>query len=383
MDCDDSYALIATPERLSVVCRGLRRHDWLALDTEFIRESTYFPRLCLIQVATPDEVWCIDPLALPDLQPLLDVLYDPRIVKVFHAARQDLEIFYHLRGELPRPVFDTQLAALLLGHPDQVGYAALVSEVLGVTLDKAHSRTDWAKRPLPPAQLHYAADDVRYLAALYPRLRDDLVARGRLNWLDDDFARLTDPATYRTDAADAWQRVRGADRLRPKALAILQALAAWRETTAINEDRPRGWVLHDEVMIDLARLAPDTMTALESLRGLRRDAAQRYGAAVLAIIRDARTRAATPPAASTRLSPDQQALADVLMAIVRLRGTQESLNPATLASRKDIEHLVAGERDSRVLQGWRKGLVGDDLMAFLDGERRLVCGDGGLQIEVR
>lgn len=376
-----AYGVITTAAELTALCTRLQGQPWLAVDTEFIREKTFFPQLCLIQVGTPDEVTCIDPLALPDLRPLLDVLYDARITKVFHAARQDLEIFFHLTGDLPRPVFDTQLAALLLGYPDQVGYATLVAEALGVTLDKAHSRTDWAKRPLPIEQLDYAADDARYLVALYQHLHHELAARGRLSWLDDDFTRLTDPATYRVEPADAWQRIRGADRLRPKALAILQALAAWRETIAIERDRPRGWVLHDETLVDLARLAPETPEALESLRGLRRETLQRDGAELLAVIRAGKSASApiAAPSDFVRLSADQHALVDVLLAIVRLRSAREALNPATLASRKDIEQLI-GTGDSRVLRGWRGNLVGHDLMAFLSGERHLRCGGEVLEL---
>lgn len=379
----ESSGNIASAAELAAACDRMRERQWLAIDTEFIREKTYFPQLCLIQIGTPDEVFCIDPLALADLGPLLAVFYDTRITKVFHAARQDLEIFYHLTGELPRPVFDTQLAAMLLGYPDQAGYATLVAEVLGVTLDKAHSRTDWARRPLPAEQLQYAADDVRYLVPLYQHLHAELAARGRLAWLADDFARLTDTATYRNDPADAWQRVRGADRLRPKSLAVLAALAAWRETTAVAQDRPRGWILRDEVLIDLARLLPGSSADLEQIRGLRRENLQRDGAALLELIRSAQSRAA-PAAATTataRLTPDQQALADVLMAIVRLRGARESLNPATLASRKDIEQLLLDGGDSRLLQGWRKSVVGDELLAFLRGERRLRYADGALQLD--
>ncbi|KAF0191513.1 MAG: ribonuclease D [Gammaproteobacteria bacterium] len=380
----NSSEYIATPEQLAAACRRISTCAWLAIDTEFIREKTYFPQLCLIQVGTPEAVFCIDPLALASLGPLLEVFYDTRITKVFHAARQDLEIFYHLTGDLPRPVFDTQLAAMLLGYPDQAGYATLVTEVLGVTLDKAYSRTDWARRPLPDDQLQYAADDVRYLVPLYQHLHRELAARGRLAWLDDDFAKLTDTATYRNEPADAWQRIRGADRLQPKSLAVLEALAAWRETAAVVQDRPRGWILRDEVLIDLARLMPGSMAELEQIRGLRRENLQRDSNTLLDLIRSAKSRAApaTPVAAAARLTADQQALADVLMAVVRLRGARESLSPATLASRKDIEQLLLDSGESRVLQGWRKSVVGNELLAFLHGERRLRFADGALQLDV-
>ncbi|HKJ09429.1 MAG TPA: ribonuclease D, partial [Gammaproteobacteria bacterium] len=205
---------VDTPEALAELCRRLDGCDWLALDTEFHREKTYYPQFCLLQLATPELVAWVDPLTVPDLGPLLELLNGEQIVKVFHAARQDLEIFYHLTGRVPAPVFDTQVAAPLLGHPDQAGYGALVSAVLGVNLSKGHARADWTRRPLPAKQLEYALDDVRYLARLYPQLRDELQQRGRLQWLAEDFAALVDPAQYENPPASAWRRIRGTDRLR-------------------------------------------------------------------------------------------------------------------------------------------------------------------------
>ena len=187
---------VDSPAALGDLCNRLAGAEWIAVDTEFLREKTYYPQLCLLQVGTPAVTACVDPLALTDLGPLLDLLYDPAIAKVFHACHQDLEIFYNLRGSVPGPVFDTQIAAPLLGHPEQMGYAGLVEALLGVTLEKAHARADWTRRPLPESQLRYAADDVIYLAQLYPVLRAELAKHGRLQWLADDFAALGDPERY-------------------------------------------------------------------------------------------------------------------------------------------------------------------------------------------
>jgi ribonuclease D len=231
---------IDTSAALTVVCAQLRGNPWLILDTEFLREKTYYPKLCLLQVATPDLIACIDPLALEDLTPLLDVIYDEGIMKVLHAARQDMEIFFHLRNALPAPVFDTQIAALLLGYPDQIGYGNLVKETLGIELDKLHSRTDWSRRPLSDEQIRYAAEDVFYLAQVYRHLVEKLTGLGRLDWLSEDFARLTQVELYSNDPEQAWLKVRGSNRLRGPSLAVLQALAQWRETVARDRTRAAG-----------------------------------------------------------------------------------------------------------------------------------------------
>src|SRR5690242_4323737 len=191
------FLYIDTPAALDALCAQLRAQPWIAVDTEFMRERTYYPELCLVQVATDEVVACVDPLALPSLQPLLEVLLEPKTVKVLHAARQDLEIFYNLTGAVPAPVFDTQVVARFLGHPDQAGYGAVVQSILGVTLDKSHARTDWMRRPLPPAALEYAADDVRHLRHLYKKLEVELDSRGRAGWAEPELKGLTDEALYK------------------------------------------------------------------------------------------------------------------------------------------------------------------------------------------
>ena len=229
---------VDTPQALTQLCKQLQHSPWFALDTEFIREKTFYPRLCLLQVANTQHLACIDVLALNDLSPLLDILYDPASTKVLHSAHQDLEIFYHLRGALPTPIFDTQLAATLLGLGEQIGYAALVKTLLKIDLDKSQTRTDWSCRPLDPAQLSYAADDVRYLGQIYQQQRQELEQRQRLDWLTEDFTALCDPARYRVDVDQAWQRIKGQQRLRGVQLAVLRTLAAWREQRASSLDRP-------------------------------------------------------------------------------------------------------------------------------------------------
>ena len=375
---------IDTASELDGFCVALKSADWIALDTEFLREKTYYPKLCLLQVATPDIVACVDPLALDDLSPLLDILYDERITKVMHSGRQDMEIFFHIRGSLPAPVFDTQIAALLLGYPDQVGYGNLVKAVLGVELDKLHTRADWSLRPLTAEQVQYAADDVIYLVDIYRQMTARLAELDRLEWLNDDFAAMIEPALYDTPPEQAWLKVKGSNRLRGDSLAILQALAPWRETTARQKDRPRGWILRDDALIDIARHKPRSLAALGKIRGLSEGLLRNSGSKIVELVNDSVGKTPTPfpdTGKRAKLSPDQGALVDVMLALVRLSGEQNDLTPTVLATRKQLESLVLGDRDAAVLQGWRKKLVGEQLLAFLNGELRLTVNNGRLAVE--
>jgi ribonuclease D len=374
---------IDTPAALTDVCAQLRGTPWLTLDTEFLREKTYYPKLCLLQVATPDLVACIDPLVLEDLSPLLDVIYDEGITKVMHAARQDMEIFFHLRHALPSPVFDTQIAALLLGYPDQIGYGNLVKETLGIELEKLHSRTDWSRRPLSNEQIRYAAEDVFHLAQVYRHLVEKLAGLGRLEWLSEDFARLTQVELYSNDPEQAWLKVRGGNRLRGASLSVLQALAQWRETLARDQDRPRGWLLRDDDLVEIARHLPGTPAALGAIRGLHERFIDKHGARLLALVADARVRAPKPLPATelpVRLAPPQEALVDAMMAVVRVSAAENALNPAVLASRKQLEQLANDMPDSEVLHGWRGQLVGGRLQALLAGELGLYARNGLIEL---
>lgn len=355
---------------LNDFCADLRGVSWLALDTEFIREQTYYPQLCLIQIASADRVACIDPLALPSLDPLLDLLYDPAITKVLHAAQQDLEIFYHLRGAVPTPVFDTQLAALVLGHGSQIGYAALVQQLLGVELDKTHTRANWRHRPLAPEWLAYAAADVRYLRELYLRQQAALAARGWLDALAEDFAALAVPDRYRLQPWEAWRRVREHNRLRGVQRAVLRALAAWREERASTHDRPRRWILDDAALLELARRMPKTPDELSRIRGLPATTVQRQGEALLARIATAR---AEPPeqwpvrTARSHVSPEQAAKVDEMLRLIAARADHNRIPSQCLADRWDVEKLLLGE-DSPLLHGWRAAMVGRELLARLTAD---------------
>ncbi len=375
---------IDSSESLRQTCAELGASDWIALDTEFLREKTYYPKLCLVQIATPEVVACIDPLAIDDLSPLFELLYNERITKVMHAARQDMEIFYHLRGALPAPVFDTQIAALLLGYADQIGYGNLVKEVLGVSLDKLHTRADWSLRPLSAEQIRYAADDVVYLVQVYQQMIGKLTTRGRLDWLTEDFENLTRAELYSNPPAEAWLRVRAANRLKGPALAVLQALAGWREQLAQDRDRPRGWLLRDDILIEIARHLPKSPAALGKIRGLPERTLQKHGTRLLALVAEAREQSPQPLPKKEfrqRLSQSQEALVDVMMAVVRLSGAENELNPAVLASRKQLERLATGDTDIDALHGWRRQLVGERLQSLLDGRLTVAVVDGHLRIK--
>ena len=375
---------IDTAEELDSFCATLRTADWIALDTEFLREKTYYPKLCLLQLATPDCVACIDPLALDELTPLLDTLFDEGITKIMHSGRQDMEIFYHLAGKLPSPVFDTQIAALMLGYPEQVGYASLVKEELGIELDKLHTRADWTQRPLSDDQIQYAADDVIYLVEIYQRLSEKLAALGRRDWLLEDFQRLTDADLYNNPPADAWQKVKGGNRLRGDSLSIMQTLAGWREQMAQQKNRPKGWILRDDALIDISRHRPASLEALAKIRGLSDGLVRNSGNKIVELVREATGKTPIPfpdKGKHAKLSPDQNALVDVMMALVRLSGEHNDLNPAVLATRKQLEKLVLGDQDAAVVQGWRKKFVGEQLLAFLGGDLKLSIRDGRLAVD--
>ncbi|HUT41316.1 MAG TPA: ribonuclease D [Gammaproteobacteria bacterium] len=381
MNDDTPIQYIDTAAGLAAFCSRLSAVDWFALDTEFLREKTYYPKLCLLQIATSDEVACIDPLALDDLGPLLAVLADPRITKVMHSCRQDMEIFYQLAGQAPAPVFDTQVAAPLLGYADQIGYANLVKEIAGVSLDKLHTRADWSIRPLTQAQIRYAADDVIYLVDIYRRIVAQLQELGRLDWLAEDFRQLSDAGLYDMAPASAWLKVKGVNRLKGASLSILQALAQWREVNARQKDRPRGWLLRDDAMLDIARHKPVTLEALKAIRGLSDGLVNRSGEELLELVSQAVAHKPAPlPDSGTRtkLSAAQEALVDVMMAVVRITADENQLNPSVLAGRRDLEALLLDDPASAVLHGWRHKLIGERLQRLLSGQQSLTVRDGRL-----
>ncbi len=370
---------VSSGEDLQRAIELLSRSDVIALDTEFMRESTYYPILCLVQAATPDGVALIDPLAVKDLQPLWNLLDDRQRVKVLHAARQDAEVMLLARHsserasaetsaaapeKIPGPMFDTQLAAALLGHPAQIGYGNLVAERLNHSLAKGHTRTDWMKRPLSPEQLEYAADDVRYLVPLYVQLRAELADSNRLAWLHEETTKLEDPALFRTEPKDAWKRLKGLERLTPVQRTVAKHLAAWRETKAMKHDRPRGWILPDDALRGIAEAVPTSADELEAIRtgspGVLRKNADELLALVAQAQLDAQHEAAYDPPGKPE--PDQVARVSKLMAVVRKQAEEMKIAPELLATRRDVEQLVYSGRARGINSGWRREAIGEQLM---------------------
>lgn len=375
--------LVDTPEAVVSLAEQLAGSEWLALDTEFIREKTYWPKLCLLQVSNGEIAAAVDTLSLSEeqLRPLLDVFYDGSILKVFHAARQDLEIFLHDWGHLPLPLFDTQTAAALLGYGDQIGYANLVKRVLDIDLAKDQSRTDWSKRPLNQAQIRYALDDVVYLGAAYTEMRGRLSDRERLQWLAADFAELANPAIYVQHPQTAWKRVKGRQHLRGAQMAILQVLAAWREEQALEQDRPRRWILKDEVLVDLAKRAPTDVHKLSGIRGLEPGTIRRHGETLIKLIEQGKQvpkeQWPVDKRPGRQLSHRQEALVDLLSAALRLIADQHQLSPTAIATRKELEKLVLDDHDTELMRGWRKLVAGEPLLAVMSGEKTIRVGRDG------
>ncbi len=373
------HGLIDTEAALRRFLDAIRDSPWIAVDTEFMREKTYFPQLCLIQMATTDHIACIDPLAFEDLGPLKTLLHDPAVLKVFHAASQDLEVLYLETGQVPSPVFDTQVAASLLGHGEQVGYANLVQAVLQHELDKTQSRTDWSRRPLTAEQLQYARDDVRYLVQLFIALQSELEALGRMTWLQPEMDALTRPELYQADLEGAWRRVSGHKRLKPRELAVLRELAAWRETQARDLDRPRRWIISDDALLLIARTRPTKIAALREMRGLPKGIGDSQTRQILeAVQKGSEAPQETWPAPSRRrpLAEAEEVIVDVGMALLRELARQQQISPEAVASRKDVVALMRGEDDAALTRGWRRQVAGAELGRWLRGHSALRC-DGG------
>lgn len=347
----------------------------LAIDTEFLREKTYYAKLCLLQMASDDEVVIVDPFAVEDLGVLAPLLRDERIMKLFHAGGQDLEILYREVGVLPRPVFDTQIAAALLGHTLQIGYGSLVHTICGVTLKKIDSFTDWSRRPLSASQLEYAADDVIYLPPVYESMRQRLEERGRLRWLDDDFAQLSDESTYESDPRTRFRRLKRVNQLSRKQMAAAREVAAWREEQAAKRDIPRKWVLSDEQIVEACKREARTIDDLFMVRGVREHTSTRDARAIVAALgrgldspKDGWPLHDRPP----KNEPNVDAAVDLMEAVVRLRAKENDIAMQTLASHDDLARLARGHvEDVNVLRGWRRAIVGEELLELLQGRLAL------------
>lgn len=377
------FNYIATDQQLKNLLQQLDSSEWLTLDTEFIRENTYFPKLCLIQIATENVLACIDPLSIQDLQPLFSWLAEPKRIKVLHSAWQDLELLYHASGGLlPTPIFDTQVAAAIVGMGDQIGYGRLVETCVGVDLEKSQARTDWAQRPLTPEQLEYAIDDVRYLRDVYLFLQHEIRQLGREQWLTKALQRLMDSQTYAIDVQACWQRVRNLQILKPAQLAVLRELAKWREQAAVQQNIPRRWLVNDELLLELARKQPQSLEAIKVLRGMTEELANQYAVNWLQCIQAGRAveKANWPQLPKRRkLDAELQLVVDLLMLALQKIAQQHELAPQLIATRPQIEKMLVENR-SQLAEDWRGALVNDTFQGILQGQIQVTVMNQQLQL---
>jgi ribonuclease D len=379
--------LIASTDALAEACARLSAHPFVTVDTEFMRETTYYPKLCLIQIGAPDgEGLLIDPLAEElELGPFMDLMANEAVLKVFHSARQDLEIVWNLGGIVPRPLFDTQVAAMVCGYGDSVSYEQLVNDLAKARVDKSSRFTDWSRRPLSDAQLTYALSDVTHLVKVYEALSADLERTGRSEWLAEEMEVLTSPDTYRADPANAWKRLSGRMR-KPKEIAVLMEVAAWREREAQDRDVPRSRVLKDEAVIDVATSQPRSVEALGRLRsipsGFERS---RTGAEILAAVergleRDPKT---VPVPERSRTRGGGAALVELLKVLLKAVAEAERVAPKIIATVDDLEGIAeeGATADVAAMRGWRRRLFGDKAMALKEGRLGLSARDGRVVVQ--
>jgi ribonuclease D len=371
---------ITTTEELAQVCARMARHPFVTVDTEFLRETTYYPLLCVAQIASPDEAFVIDALAPGiELGPFFDLLTDEKVVKVFHAARQDIEIVWNMAKKIPHPIFDSQVAAMVLGYGDSISYDQLVQRITGDMLDKSHRFTDWTRRPLSDAQLTYAVSDVTHLRDIYLKLSADLEKRGRLNWVEAEMGVLTSPETYRMEPEKAWERLKNRVR-KPKELAVLIEVAAWREREAQTRDVPRSRVLKDDVLGDIAVQAPTTIEKLGQLRSLPKGFERsRWGEAIVeaitrGIARDPKT---LPRLDRFRPAPNGAATVELLKVLLRMTAESNGVAAKVIATVDELDRIAADDdADVPSLKGWRRELFGEKALALKHGKLALAVDKG-------
>lgn len=378
----DTPIVITTTRELAEVCQRLSDHPFVTVDTEFMREQTFWPKLCLIQMAGPEDEVIVDPMAAGlELKPFFDLMADRRVVKVFHAARQDIEIVHYLAsGLIPQPVLDTQVAAMVCGFGDSISYVNLVKKITSRDLDKSSRFTDWARRPLSRNQLVYALGDVTHLRDVYLHLNDELGKTGRAHWLDQEMAILTDPKTYEVDPDSAWKRLKLKVRNR-RGLAVLMELAAWRERAAQAQDVPRNRVLRDEALYDIANQQPTDVNRLSELRTLS-DGFARSGRAkeiIEAVKRGlARDPKSLPPMENgTVMTPEAMAIVDLLRVLLKAAAGRHGVAPRLIADSDDLEQIaIDKDPDIPALKGWRRELFGEDALRLKRGELALAVRRG-------
>jgi ribonuclease D len=372
--------LITTTAHLAAACERMSRHTFVTVDTEFLRETTYYPLLCVAQMATPDEAVVIDALAQDlSLAPFFELMANERVLKVFHAARQDIEIVWHQAKLIPRPIFDTQVAAMVLGYGDSISYDQLVHRITGDVIDKSNRFTDWSRRPLSAAQISYAISDVTHLRKVFLALSADLQKRGRSDWVGEEMEVLTSPDTYRSDPESAWERLKTRVR-KPKELSVLMEVAAWREREAQSRDVPRGRVLKDEAIGDIATHAPTTTEKLASLRSLPRGFERsKWGMEIMDAVKRGLSRdpSELPKLEKPRQGVNGSATVELLKVLLRMISEQHGVAAKVIATVEDLERIAIDDRaDVPALHGWRREMFGEKAIALKRGQLALAMDKG-------
>jgi ribonuclease D len=373
--------LISTTDELSAVCERLQRHPFVTVDTEFLRETTFWPKLCVAQLASPEEAVVIDALAPGlDLEPLFRLMRNEAVLKVYHAARQDIEIVWHLAQFIPHPVFDTQVAAMVLGYGDSIAYDQLVQRLTGSHIDKSSRFTDWSRRPLSEAQLAYAVSDVTHLREVYAKLKAQLEKRGRSHWMEDEMAVLTSPETYRQSPEEAWRRVSGRIR-KPRDLAVLVEVAAWREREAQSKNVPRSRVLKDDALTEVALQAPDSSEKLSAIRMIPKGwERSRSGLELIEAVKAGLQRdpATLPAKAPPRMAGNGAgAIVELLKVLLKMVAEKQGVAAKVIATSDDLDLIAdSDEADVAALKGWRRELFGEKALALKHGKLALAIERG-------
>lgn len=379
--------LVSDSATLARLCEKLAFEPYVTVDTEFIREKTYYPELCLVQLAGPDEAWAIDTLAPGiDLKPLYDLMADEKVIKVFHAARQDVEIFLNRAGFIPKPLFDTQIAAMVCGFGDSVGYEALAAQLARARIDKTMRFTDWARRPLSDKQIHYALSDVTHLRTVYEKLHAKLTKNGREAWLGEEIAILIDPATYMPDPDTVWRRLKPRSN-NPRFLAVLRELTAWREREARSRDLPRQRVVRDEALLEIAAHAPSNLEELSQARGINRSIAEgNFGTAMLAAVARAKElpdSECPSPLAKDDIPRSLGPMVDLLKVLLKMKCDEHEVAQKLVASAPDLDAIAADDNaDVPAMHGWRRELFGEAALMLKHGRLALAFAPDGRRLRV-
>jgi ribonuclease D len=372
--------LIATTSELAAVCARLAKHPVITVDTEFLRETTYYPLLCVVQMASAEEAVVVDTLAQGiDLKPFFELMANEAVLKVFHAARQDIEIVWHQAAIVPHPIFDTQVAAMVLGYGDSIAYDQLVERIMGHRPDKTHRFTDWSRRPLSAEQMHYAVSDVTHLRDVFSALDADLKKRGRSDWVSEEMEVLTSPKTYDFHPERAWERLKTRVR-KPRELAVLMEVAAWREQEAQSRDVPRSRVLKDDAVGDIAIQAPTSLERLANLRSLPKGFDRsKWGTDIIAAVQRglARDPASLPKIEKPRGNSNGGAIVELLKVLLRMTSERHAVASKVIATVDDLEEIAADDHaDVAALHGWRRELFGEAALALKHGRLALAIEKG-------